>query len=105
MERCSPKGGARNLSSFSVLRLILSCTLPVPTCSCWISVRKWRKTYSMNRTSHSDSSATNPTTLSGKQAGYVRIAVSAIFAAMVIANVFTGHNRLCANPTSLYVCL
>jgi hypothetical protein len=44
-----------------------------------------------------------PTTLSGKQAGKVKIPVSAIFAAIVMHNVPSGHSLLCANPNSLYV--
>jgi hypothetical protein len=45
--------------------------------------------------------AIKPITLSGKQAGKVSIPVSAIFAAIVMHIVPTGHSRLCASPYSL----
>lgn len=50
------------------------------------------------------SEGAKPTTLSGKQVSNVRIAVFAMFAAIVMQSVPFGHILLCLKPSSEYVC-
>ena len=58
----------------------------------------------MNLVSAFSGSAVNPITLSGKHASISRIAVSAMFAAIVMHRVPLGQSLLCCRPASMFEC-
>ena len=63
-----------------------------------MKLNQWR-TYSVLTRQEGE----KPTTLSGKQASKVSMAVFPMFAAMVIQSVPFPQRRLCLNPASEYV--